>query len=794
MSENTLEPAHTAPSFFTRIKNVSLDRVAALIMLCGALVFPVFFFPALGASIDIGKTVFFMAVVLLSFLFWILARLKDGSINIPLHPLFAAAGGIILVTTISALFSPAVRVSLYGFAYEVGTVVSLVILFLAMFLAAYFFENQKNVVRFYQGLLVVFGIVFLFQVMRLVAGADFLSWGGFLAGKTGNLIGKWNDMGLFAGLIALFSFITLEKINPSKWMRGVLYAALCASIFMLIVVNFYLVWVLIALFSLTIFVYNFSLFHFAKDKNHDIRRTDIFLSPSFFVMVISFIFVIGSSTIGGFVNETFRIVQIEARPSWSSTGIVLKETIKDSPLLGSGPNRFSNQWLEFKPEIINLSSFWNSEFRAGIGLVPTFAVTSGVLGAVVWALFLLLFFFYGLRFLFFSSPVQNEYALFSSFVLAAYLWIVSFFYVPNITLFALAFLLTGIFIGVAVKEGKIKKHSFSCFEHPRTGFVSVLLLTVLVVSTIMSVYSLARQAFALAHFHSARIAFSIAGDVERAEELINKSITQNKSDVYYRGLAEIKTNQIARLLARQNVSPESARAEFQSLLGAGINAGQSATQFDETNYANWVALFRVYGSVVPFVTGAYDNALISITEAQNRNPRNPLIILERARLELSNRNNNEARRYIGEALQMKPDYANAIFLLAQLEFAEGNIPQAIQSVEQAGMLAPNDAGLFLQLGLLKFNKADYEGAQSAFERAVSINPQFSNAKYFLGLSYYNTGRIEDARTQFEDLEKTNPGNEEVQRVLGVINSQKGKSSGSGKLLSPGESTQPPFEE
>ena len=770
---------------------MSFDSAAMGVLFFGAVLLPLFFVPAFGFAIDTGKALFLAAMVLLSFLFWLLARLKGGSLSLPLSPLLPLAGLIVAVFIVSALFTPAPQNSFYGLVYETGTTASIAVLFILMFLSSLFLGSNRIAIYLYQSLLVVFGIVFLFWISRL-SGVDVLSFNGLFEGKTGNLVGKWNDLGVFAGFIALLSLITLEKVSLSKRMTVLLYCALAASLAMLSVVNFYLVWFVLGIFSLVLFVYHFSSARFAKDKTNNAAGR-AFSYPSTIVLVASLVFVIAGGAVGGFINEKLGIAQLEVRPSWASTGIILKETIKEHPLFGSGPNRFAHEWAQFKPESVNNSPFWNTEFRLGIGLLPSFVVTTGVLGAVSWGLFLVFFLYSGVRSLFAPSrEMRLEYIIFSSFILALYLWIISFFYVPTVAMFALAFLITGMFIGALTEAGVVKRYTFSYFEDPRAGFISVLILSVLIIGTATAGYAFSKKILALKHFQAGRAAFA-AGDLAGAEEKIKKAVAQNQSDTYYRSIAEIKTQQLSAFLARTDVSPEAVRAEFQAMLGDTIAAGQQAVQIDRTYYANWLTLARVYGAVVPFVAGAYENARIALAESLALYPKNPVILFEHARLEIANQNFGEARRYIREALTMKPDYANAIFLLARVEFTEGNVPAAIESIGVATLAAPNDAGLFFQLGLLKHNTGDFSGAAEALLRAVELSPQFANARYFLGLSFYNLNRTPDAIQQFEALVESNPDNAEVGAILQNLRNGKAPFAALSEQP-PEEYAEPPLEE
>lgn len=124
-----------------------------------------------------------------------------------------------------------------------------------------------------------------------------------------------------------------------------------------------------------------------------------------------------------------------------------------------------------------------------------------------------------------------------------------------------------------------------------------------------------------------------------------------------------------------------------------------------------------------------------------------------------------AKESLNSAVNLKGDYAPALFLLAQLEAQEGNLKQAIARTEQTFYLAPNDVGVLFQLGLLYYQDKNFENSRLAFEKAVALNLNYSNARYFLGLIYERMGRISDAIDKFKRIENLNPDNQEVKRIL-----------------------------
>jgi len=740
---------------------LSLDSLSFGIVVVVVALLPIFFIPVLGLSLDIAKLALLQVGVVAALLFWLIARLRDGQLSIPKSAILGAVFLVPVVMFVSALFSGAIKVSMLGFSGEIGTMLSFLIFGLLLLLSALFFQDTKRVLIAYVALFVVGGVVALLEVVHFIFGPEVFSWGVF-TGPTSNLIGKWNDMSIFFGFIAILSLISLQLLAVRGKIRAVLYAGLVASLFFLVVTNFVLSWVLVGVFALIVFVYALS---FGRKKSETGDGNHIPLTP-LLVGIVALLFLLPGNFIASTVNEQLGISQIEVRPSWSATLDLAKETIKADPVLGVGPNRFSQDWLLHKPEGVNSTLFWNTDFNFGIGLIPSFAVTTGILGVLAWLLLLISFLYFGGKALLMArSDALMKYAVSSSFLSALYFWIVAFFYVPNVVNVALAFILTGIFIGLLVKEGTVKKWEVSFLKDPRLGFISVLVIIVLIIVSVVGEYFFTQRFLAVTSFRGGVIALN-NGDVNTAERKITGSLNLYEHDVYYRALSDIQISQMGNILSQGSANQDLVRSQFQTALGNAISSARGATAFDENNYLNWVSLGRVYEAVVPLgIEGAYDNADASYHKALELNPRGPSMYLVLARSELSNGNTTGAKEYITQALTLKENYTEALFLLSQIEAQAGNIKGAIAQAERASIIAPNDIGVFFQLGFLRYSDKDYRGAISALERAVQLNPVYSNAKYFLGLSYDRVGRTSDAVAQFEDIKLLNPGNKEVEQIL-----------------------------
>ncbi len=407
-------------------------------------------------------------------------------------------------------------------------------------------------------------------------------------------------------------------------------------------------------------------------------------------------------------------------------------------------------------------------FSAGVGFIPSSMLVTGVVGFIAWILFLLAFIYSGIKSVFLSRvKAGRSYITVSSFIGSLYLWTFLFFYVPNIVILFLAFLMTGVFIASITEAKLIKNHNFSFLEDPRIGFVSVLALILLIISSLVGGYVLFQKFLSVSYFQNGVYAFKVKGNLDKAEQDVSSAIKLNQNDLYYRTLSGRDITKLNGILSRKGISKETIRAEFKKISEDSIRSAIFATRIDKTNYLNWVILAKVYQSLLQL--GApkkfYDSAKKAYETAVSLDPKDPSLTLAMAHLEIVAGNKDNAKKYIAQALNQKNNYTEAIFLLSQMQASEGNLKAAISSAEVASMVSPNNIGVFFQLGLLRYKAKDYKGAVSAFGRAVDLNSNYSNAKYFLGISLSKIGDSKLAIAQFKGLVSLNPNNVEIKKIL-----------------------------
>ncbi|TSC67089.1 MAG: hypothetical protein CEO19_369 [Parcubacteria group bacterium Gr01-1014_73] len=759
------------------------EKVGFWLVLIGVFLAPIFFIPAASFPFQFGKVLLIALTVLLAFICFILARLKEGTIQLPEKIFMASAVLLVLANFLATIFSGNVAWSMFGQGFEVATFVSIFVMAVLLIVTAALFQSRDKIFLSYAAFLIAALIIFVFQLIRLFF-PDWLTFGGIFSGNTASLIGRFNDLGIVFGAVALLSLATTELLTLSKFFRICLFVVLAIALITLAMVNFSIVWWAIASFALILFVYLWTVRQTAINQN-DTQPTESAASvpvnkrrisyAALTVLIIASIFIADNFTqskpISSRIANVLSITQFEVRPSWQATFDVSLKSLVANPVFGIGQNSFAYQWLKYKPQSINNTIFWNTDFNFGIGLIPSMAVTTGALGLLSWLAFLGLFFYAGFRAIFFTNGDRfNRYLTVSSFATAAYLWVFSVFYVPSAVIFALTFFFTGLFLASLYQDKNFKGRAFdfTFSSHPKKSFFTTLVLVIFLVVAIMFGVASTRKFTAFTNFQKALFAFNTKGDIAATETGLKKAKSLSELDIYNRFLAELYLVKINNLFSRNadDLKTDAARAEFQSNFGEAINYAKRAIELNDNDYQNWTEAGRVYAAVVPFkIAGAYESALSNYNKAQELNPQSPLLYLTLARLDLANSDSKKARVSISQALQLKPDYTDAIFLSAQIDANEGNLSEAIKSVEKITQIAPNEPTIFFQLGLLQYNNKNYKKAAETLERAVALLPNYANARYFLGLSYYQIDKNNEAVKQFTEIQKANPDNQEIDLIL-----------------------------
>lgn len=664
-------------NIFNRLSFLSLSLVVFLL--------PVFCLPFTSIPTEISKGLLLVLGLLVSIIFWVISRFIDGKIIIPRSWLLISGFGVVLVVFLSALFSgKASEISLFGTMFDIGSFWFIFSSFVLMLLSSIVFRTPKQAKILLLGVTLSSFLVLIFQSLHLFF-PDILSL-GILSGKTGNILGSWNALGLFAGFSSLMFLLMIEFFPISKMEKIILQVFILLSILLMASVNFPLVWILLGISSLIIFVYKVSI---TLQRNEEEKEIKHFPITSFVVVIISLLFFISGQFIGGFISDRLQISNTEIGPSFSATMSITKGVLTKNPVFGIGPNRFMEAWSMYKPAVINATQFWDVPFNSGSGLLPTLIATTGILGILTWLVFFVLFLIIGVKSVFSSIKSGANWEMLAFFVLSLYLFVSSFFYSSGTVIFLLAFIFSGVFIGLATSSSGMEI-TISFLNDHRKSFFSILLLIFLVIFSVVVSFKYVERFSSISYFNKTLSASTI----QTAENSINKTLSLYSNDLYLRTYSQVYLVKLNSITDKGLTLSEQEKTDLQLSFDQALGGAQMAIEYNPKNYINFRllgSLYQVFGSLG--VKDAYSKAVTAYQGASDLNPMNPGIKLSIAGVLFSDGKIKDAKEFANAALSLKGDYVDALVTLSQIAKSEGNSSEALSYAQTALSIIPGDKNL-----------------------------------------------------------------------------------------------------
>ena len=747
----------------------SCEAVSKLAIYLLVFLIPIFLLPWTANVLDFNKQALLLVLVFISLFAWIMKVLIMGKIVFKLTRIHIAVGALFLVSFASTIFSLWRYGSFWGWPLNISeSLISLLCLALFYFLVVNIFE-KKDMPRLITLLILSSFFVMLYSVLQLF-GKFVLPW-DFTKNVSFNTVGSTNELGLFSAVLLPLIITSLVAAKNKLW-KIVFAAVLALSIILLIIINFSIIWWVVIVVAALIMV--------AGMQRGDFFDNRWLVLPMFLLAISLF-----------FTFFDFRVPGIPARPtevylSQRASLEIATQTLKQRPIFGSGPGTFIYDFSKYKDESFNKSALWNIRFgKAGSKIINTLATTGG-LGLVSLLALIGLTLFYGVKFIFKKSVIDDETEqkegtekllwLTRAGIFIAFLSLVVgyFLYNSNLTIDFIFFLFISSFIVLLPSNKKefLLKPS------------SLFTLGVTFVFTIIFIFGLGffileGQRYSAEYSYLKGLKANQAGDADNALNQLGRAARLNpKMDVYLRELSQIYLARIGIEAQRIDSSQEEINQRIQMLINSAVNSSKTATNINPNNVLNWSVRGFVYRDLIGVVGGAEDWAIESYDKALEIEPTNPYyqtqkgIILLRKFISISEERNGEgaelivqAKTQFEKAIELKSDYAPARFQLAIIYQFQGKIEQALEELRAAKNAAPFDVGLAFQLGLVYFQNKDYDSAQAELERAIGINPDYANALYFLGLTYDKQRAPSRAIEKFERLVELNPGNAELKTIL-----------------------------
>ncbi|MFH1745276.1 MAG: hypothetical protein ABH881_03870 [bacterium] len=671
--------------------------ISLVFLLC-----PLFFTGFVSQGIGFEKMMLFYLLVLLGVVAWVTKGVVTGELSLKRTPLDVPIIVALCSFSISTALSVSQKDSLIG---SYGNTAKGLVAMIAFILFYYLIINNINTGRikiFFCSFVASCSLVSLFSLLQV--------WGKFILPLEFTHLNYFNSIGTLSGLsmflAAVFPILVvaatqLKNIFPklNNFAAIIIKTYLIASILVTLVVLFLIKnfanWP-VAIVGIVI-VLMFFLAKIIKTSSNDL----IIPLASFLVLII--FFVLGS----------FNLVNLnlpnEISLSTKSTWDVAKNSLRESPIFGSGPSTFYYSFSKFKDANFNNTPLWNVRFDTGTGSIFEMLATVGILGtlaAIVLGLISL-----SVTFLTLIKTTSKEtnsilLGLFSTFVVMIAF---SLFTAQNNTLILMIMIVAAFAVATSLEMYPERFKSLNLSFRSSAKYALALAAIFLCVSAgVVILFTMGIKMY-LADFYARQSL--LTGDLkEKIVKLENATALAPYQDSYYLNKANNYMN-----LANQVSASNGDIEEIKNYLYLAREEGEKAITISPKSAEANEALALIYENASFYTRDALEWAerlygIVSELEPNNPVPHMRIALVNMARYNLT-QDEEEQKAYIEEALRdydkaiaKKQDMAAAHYGKAVIYEKNENLDKAIEEMKLAFVYSGNNLDYQFELGRLYFNR------------------------------------------------------------------------------------------
>jgi Tfp pilus assembly protein PilF len=133
----------------------------------------------------------------------------------------------------------------------------------------------------------------------------------------------------------------------------------------------------------------------------------------------------------------------------------------------------------------------------------------------------------------------------------------------------------------------------------------------------------------------------------------------------------------------------------------------------------------------------------------------------------------KARAPLLRALELQPDFVEALYDVGIIEQQKGNWPTALAYYERAIKNDPEYWPAWNNMGNTLFSMGQPQRAVEYFEKTLSLNPDYWPAQYNIAILHFMTGRYEDALRRLRIVLDWRPDFRDARHLMAVSFAQAG---------------------
>jgi len=671
-----------------------VDEAINFILLAVVGLTPLLFFDKTTEFFEIPKLIFLALFTLVLLGLWIFSWILKGKVVINKTPLDIPLLLLLAVVIISTFLSPTKNIAIYGnFPRIHGSAVAWVTYILLYFVTV---SNLKSLDKIKTFLYVFYSSAGLVSALSLLSFFHIYIPVSFA--QIVNFTTTGSSFSTIAMVLMLLPLPLISLSHPNKYMP-VGFAMVLSLLFGITIAltGSLPIYVILAIAVLFCFLA-------AKPQKNN-KTFPLFLIPlavTALVLIAAYVPFKGNA-LSQMENNFPKELQLPFVSSWK----VSASAFREPPFVGTGPSSYLFDFTGYKPAEYNALTFWNIAFDTAYNEFLQILGTLGGIGLFAFSLFCIVAIVTGWR----SAAMTGHDALqdssnviipslalgsiISVLLLAAHVsTLVSFVS----TLFVLAaFMMSQKNIREKVLELSIGI-SASTADNKKFDLFPIIIFIIFLAFFGMVVYN---SYFVIAADYYHRQALAQANNNGTLTyQYLQKAETLNPQNDSYR-VDMAQTNfALANALAIQK-GPSSANPQgtltdqdkqtIQTLLSQSINEGRAAVALNPLASRNWEVLALIYRNISGVANNALAFSLDAYGRAIQRDPLNPGLRINFGGIYAVAKNYDLAIRFYTDAINLKPDYANAYFNLALALQAKGDLPDL-----QNALLVAQQAMVLLQ--------------------------------------------------------------------------------------------------
>ncbi len=666
-----------------------INSLIFLLIILLSFLIPLVFSGLMTNYFDIPKLVLLVVLTLILYGLWILSFVFGGKIVLSKTPLNIPLLFLLIVVIISTIFGTSKNSSIYGILPEVhGSAVSWITYILLYFVTVSNLESVKKIKTLLYTLYLSAGLLSLITIVSF-----FGLYLPFDIAKTVNFSPTGSTFSVLSFLLLLLPLTLFLSVNKNVHLPQVIavFISLLFSLAILLTGSTVIYLIFLAIYLLCFFV------NLSKPNLPYLLVPILFSLGVFILTILQFP---GNKIYE--IRKTFpQEVQLPFNISWK----IAATTLRDSPLIGTGPATFLYNFTSYKPVEFNNLSFWNFVFGTAYNEFLQFLGTLGFLGFLSIFVLCIVLFIYSYKYLFLrrlDSSSDETHILLPALACSVLVSIILLcVHSSTLTFIFVMFLIISSFF---ILQKHIRENFIEFSNGPKINLnkvkIDLISLGMFALYFIIAVFLAGRiyKAVKADYYHRLALIQTEKDGAKTYEYLQKAEVLNPAIDLYRVNMAQTNFALANALVSQKGPTKDNPerllsdddKQTVQTLLTQAINEGRASVALSPRSSRNWQVLALIYKNISGVAKNSLAFALDAYGRAIQLDPLNPRLRVDVGLIYQSSQNYELAVRFFTDAVNLKPDYVNGYYNLAVAYKSKGELENAKKIAEYTVNLLKNE--------------------------------------------------------------------------------------------------------